>query len=348
MKPIVILADLDQEQNLARPGVRELATCASLIQAAAHGPVVIVVPGRDTFRAARDLAGASGLDIVGLDIPGYETYNSDVLKTCLRDLFSGMDPSHILISHTSQGRDYAPGLAVRLGGVSLSGITRVVLTDNQCRFVRPVQSGRMDALVAPEGSPVVLTVQPGAFAPAPWGALSGTGHPVGVRMETACPDLVASSRIRNLGVRSPARESSDLTRARVIVAGGRGMESPQDLDILREMVSLIPRSALGASRPVIDAGWLPHGFQVGITGAVVTPDVYLAMGISGSTQHLAGIKGAGFVVAVNTDPGAAIFNHADLCIVEDFKEFAQAFASAVRSGKNRSKDSGETGDSDGQ
>jgi electron transfer flavoprotein alpha subunit len=300
---------------------------------------------------------------MGLDIPGYATYNSDRLKSSLQGLLKDMNPSHILISQTAQGRDYAPGLAVRLGGVSIPGITRVVADQEACRFIRPVQGGRVDALIQAQGSPVVLTVQPGAFEPAPWplpaqwsmthsGDRSGDGQPqtdftpplpldtdtsnrsLPGRTDKVCAETLDGNRkngprIQNLGIVSSIKSASTLAQAKIIVAGGRGIGNPEALEILRELVALFPSSALGASRPVIDAGWLPHGHQVGITGAVVSPDVYLALAISGSSQHLAGIRGAGVVVAVNTDPGAAIFNHADLCVVEDFKAFAHALKAEV-------------------
>ena len=334
MRPIVIVAEQGPEGP--KSGVLELAACAREISGITGGAVMAAAAGPHAAHAARELARMSGIETLALVTPGTSACTGESLKAALGALFKRLDPAHILISHTARGRDYGPGLAARLGGVAVTGITRVVAREGRCLFVRPVRNGKMEALVEPCTSPVVVTVPPGVFAAAPPG-LRTKGEGL-VRMETVKDCGEAASSVTYLGQRPPVREGSDLTRARVIVAGGRAMDGPEDLEILREMAALFPGGALGASRPVIDAGWLGHGFQVGITGAVVAPEVYLALGISGSTQHLAGIKGAGMVVAVNTDPRAAIFSHADLCVNEDFREFAREFVRAT----TREEDHGKT------
>nr|HPR04350.1 electron transfer flavoprotein subunit alpha/FixB family protein [Deltaproteobacteria bacterium] len=131
----------------------------------------------------------------------------------------------------------------------------------------------------------------------------------------------ATARSRLLGVREPAHRDSALRDAEVIVSAGRGIGKKENVEIVRELASLFPRSAVGASRSVCDLGWLEYGRQIGTTGQTVAPKLYIACGISGAIQHVAGMRGAHTIVAINTDPDAAIFRVAHYCIVEDITTF---------------------------
>jgi electron transfer flavoprotein alpha subunit len=166
-------------------------------------------------------------------------------------------------------------------------------------------------------TPLVLTVQPGAF-PAP------ETPPVapGMVEEVALASLPTRARV--LGLAGGGDEDGGLARAQVVVAAGRGIGPPENLELIRRLAALFSQGAVAGSRPICDLGWLPYRCQVGMTGATVTPRLYIACGISGATQHTVGMQGAGFIVAVNSDPHAAIFNLADVGVVEDLSVFLPA------------------------
>ncbi len=162
--------------------------------------------------------------------------------------------------------------------------------------------------------PTMLTVQPGAFKP----PLEGVQNLRQIEVRTI--DWT-STHTRSLGFKITQIADSALGEASVIVSVGRGAGRRETLELVRQVASLFSRPAVAASKPLCDLGWLPYQRQVGQTGTTVTPDLYFACGISGAQQHIAGMKGSKFVVAVNTDPNAAIFNEADIAIVEDLEGF---------------------------
>ncbi len=175
-------------------------------------------------------------------------------------------------------------------------------------------NGKIVAELASSTNPTILIVQPGAFKP----ALEG-GQDLG-RIEVKKVDW-KSTHTRSLGFKLTEIADSALGEASVIVSAGRGASRRETLKLVRQVAALFSRPAVAASKPLCDLGWFPCQLQVGQTGATVTPDLYFACGISGAQQHIAGMKGSKFVVAVNTDPNAAIFNEADIAIVEDLEEF---------------------------
>ena len=161
---------------------------------------------------------------------------------------------------------------------------------------------------------MVVTVAPGAFRPA-----AAVGEARGSVTERVIERTPRGSRV--LGTRRGEPADPGLARAEVIVSAGRGIGRRENLALVERLAALFPRSAVGGSRPICDAGWLPYRRQVGVTGATVAPRLYVACGISGSSQHRTGMRGAGFVVAINTDPDAAIFQVADVGVVEDLATF---------------------------
>ena len=131
-------------------------------------------------------------------------------------------------------------------------------------------------------------------------------------------------------IRQVQKESSALAEASIIVAAGRGIKEEENLELIQQLASVFNGAAVGGSRPLCDLHWLEYKQQIGITGATVTPDLYLACGISGAAQHISGMRNAGFIVSVNIDPKAAIFNHSDVCIVEDLNTFIPTFMETVQ------------------
>ncbi len=251
---------------------------------------------------------------LAIHVPGLDGYNGDAYRTILTHVLRGLDPTWVCVPGTAQGLDFAPGLAVRLGGNCISGVERIRQEGGTLAFARTLFNGKIVAEIGSATSPTVLMVRPGAFKIAS-GLPQGQG-PIDVRTVQW-----NSTGTRALGVKSVEAADPALGEASVIVSAGRGVARRENLELVRRVAGLFSRSAVAGSRPLCDMGWLPYRSQVGQTGATVSPDLYFACGISGAQQHLAGMRGSKLTVAVNTDPHAAIFNEADLGILEDVEGF---------------------------
>ena len=233
--------------------------------------------------------------------------------------------------------DYAPALAIALGGSCITGVEDVVREDGIICFVRSMFGGKISVRLAAGSSPLVLTLQPGAlkvFSP----DKKRKGH-----IETTILEITDDNMIF-MGTRPSPSEGSDLARAEVVVSGGRGIRDAQSYKTIEMLAGLFPRSATGGSRPICDYKWITYRKQVGITGATVSPKLYIACGISGAPQHIEGMKGAGFIVAVNTDPDAPVFQIADVCIVEDLMEFIPLFIETLKKKRRKEDERNNLGD----
>lgn len=326
MRPIAVVVEHDGKEVL--PVTHELIHLADLLAAGTHSPVVLVIPGPGLPDMAGELA-LTGVRTIDLAITGMEGYNGEAYKTALSELFTALSPSHILVAHMARARDFAPGLALRLNGTSIAGVNNLFWEDGQPLFSRPVLSGAKNALVLATKTPCIAMVQPNAFVP--------PNLPIETGISPIPPGPVETVRvafpgdgIKRLGVKNPDQRGDDLELAKVIVAAGRGLGTRENLTVIEGFASIFSNSAVGVSRPLVDDGWTDYRFQVGITGAKVSPEVYIACGISGSTQHLAGIMGSKTIISINSDPNAAIFNHSDFCIVEDVLTFINAFEAILQ------------------
>ncbi len=228
----------------------------------------------------------------------------------------------ILLPHSPTGWDAAPLIAASLGGAAATGVSSLRWTDAGIAAERQAFQGKFVQEIELPRRPAVATVERGAF-PA---RAAGAAGKVSVRPSPLAADA-ANSRL--LETRSAASEGVDLTAADVVVSAGRGLGGPENLHLVEELAEALG-GAVGASRAVTDAGWLPHDRQVGSSGVSVSPKLYVACGISGAIQHLVGMRGSRFVVAVNKDPDAPIFGAADVGVVADVKEILPALTRALR------------------
>ncbi len=278
----------------------------------AADPVMMVLSDEGAIeQLADDLAHRTGLDVVGLAGSHLREYSAEAYIRTLVPFFRDA-PGEIRIAaaHTSRGIDFAPQLSAGIDACCITAVEDA----GEGTFIRSLHHGRFRAEVRADRAKVVVTVLPGAFAPddiAP-------GNPGKVRIVPA-GDVTLSTRSR--GTSAPVHANMGLTRAEVIVSAGRGLGSGENIRLVTMLSSLFPKSALGATRAVCDQGWLDYSHQIGSTGNTVSPRLYLACGISGAVQHLAGMKNSGMIVAVNTDPDAAIFRVAHYGIVEDLTTF---------------------------
>jgi electron transfer flavoprotein alpha subunit len=337
MKPILVIAEIFEGR--VRQVTWELVTAALEIVAGLSQKqnfsgfnipaIQIIVPSDNPKPLAEEISKETGYGVIGFQIPELQAYTSEIYIACLGKLMGKMNPSHILAAHTSQGRDFAPGLALDLGAASIPGVNRIGYDEDGLMYSRPVFDNTRNMLVRPEPDrPVMLTLMPGVFKP----DIHKTRIPGQVDIEkfsfnSGSSDSGSSGkmRIKHQQILKRSCENQALKGAKVIVAVGRGLGEKENLTLFFQFAKCLFSSAVGASRPLVDMGWIGYEHQVGITGAVVAPEVYIACGISGSSQHIASMKNAKFVISINKNPVAPIFRHSDICITEDVLEFIHGF-----------------------
>ena len=269
-----------------------------------------------------------GADLVYYAIaPGLQPYTTDGHVSALSSLAAEYKPAALLLGATANGRDLAPRVAARLQTGLTADCTAVAYQEEEGRIVwtRPAFSGNIMATIVSNRYPQMGTVRPGIFKrPRQQPGRSGTS----VRQEVVLPMLAA----KILEFRPGKMAAVKLEEASVIIAGGRGMGNAENFQLLQQLADAMG-GVVAASRAAVDEGWQSHVVQVGQSGKAVGPKLYLACGISGAVQHLAGIGGADIVVAVNKDPDAPIFRMADIGIVGDVLEIIPALIRAVEETK---------------
>jgi electron transfer flavoprotein alpha subunit len=265
--------------------------------------------------AAHALIAHGAQTVYTVSHPLLKEYQADVFLAALAAACEKAQPRVVLLAADSMGRDLAPRLALRLRGSMVSECLQMDgdAGSKALRFVRQTYGGKALAAMAPKVLPAVVTVKLRTMEPAvPQEGCAGQTVPLAVGLEAG----LARTRV----VDRQAEESTGikLEDARVVVSGGRGLKGPEGFKVLQELAQLL-KGAVGASRAATDAGWVPASMQVGQTGKTVAPDLYIAVGISGATQHIAGMSGAKTIVAINTDPEAPIFKLAQLGVVADYR-----------------------------
>ena len=313
---IVIVAEHFNDR--INPATYELFTLAhALCELVPQSAIHAVIIGDKAGCLAREMAGRTGCAVTHIKTPGSDTYNSEIYTAALLNALPRLNARYVCMAQTSQGMDCAPVLAAAMNAACITGVHDVSMADGAPCFVRTAYQGRISMTVAADRCAVV-TVSPGAFAKHTETAdAAGTVHTV--KKENT------QSRITNLEIREGRADTARLTEARTVVAAGRGIGHRENLALVERFAACFPGSVVAASRPLVDTAWMEYSRQVGLTGATVSPALYVACGVSGASQHLAGMKNSQFVAAVNRDPNAAIFNHADVCVVDDIIDFMESF-----------------------
>ena len=286
--------------------------------AAAHklGDVDILVAGQGCAAVAASAAQIPGVKKVLLaDDAAYQHFLAENLAALVTKL--GANYTHILAPSTTTGKNMLPRVAALLDVQMISDVSAVVSADT---FVRPIYAGNAFATVQSKDKIKIMTIRTTAFDPAP--AAGGT----------ATVENIASAGDSGLSAfvsqQLTVSARPELTAARVIISGGRGMGSGENFKLIDAVADKLG-AAVGASRAAVDAGFVPNDYQVGQTGKVVAPDLYIAVGISGAIQHLAGMKDSKVIVAINKDPEAPIFQIADYGLVQDLFQALPELAKAL-------------------
>ena len=272
------------------------------------GDVAAVLVGSGIGDAAAGLGAYGAAKVFVADDPNLALYSSDGYGEAVAKAVESAAPEAIFFAGTAMGRDLAPGVAAKLGVDALADVVALERDGDQLVARRPVYSGKAFATVDSAGKkPQVISLRPNVFAAEETG---GSAEVIALDGLTLAIRAVVKELI------DTGAGEIDVAEADIIVSGGRGLKGPENFALIRELAEALG-GAVGASRAAVDAGWIAHKHQVGQTGKVVSPSLYIAAGISGAIQHLAGMNSSKVIVAVNKDPDAPIFKIADYGIVGD-------------------------------
>ncbi len=283
--------------------------------------VCAVIAGTGLGDAAAGLGTWGAETVFAADDPALGLYSAEGYATAVAAAVGKCEPNAVLFAATAMGRDLAPRVAARLGVGALADVVGLTLEGDGFKARRPVYSGKAFATVDTAGSrPQVISLRPNVFA-----ADEGGGAAEVVPLEGL--DLGIRAKVAEL--LQSGGDELDVAEADIIVSGGRGIKGPENFALIRELADALG-GAVGASRAVVDAGWIEHKHQVGQTGKVVSPTLYVACGISGAIQHLAGMSSSKVIVAINKDPDAPIFKVADYGVVGDLFQVIPPMVEAVK------------------
>lgn len=314
-----ILVVLEQRDNKLKRTAFEVATVANNISAKlGYESEAIVLGGNvDNLPSAQ----AYGLKkIVHFNNSLLTNYSSSAYNELISKHAKEIGAEYVLFSNTSLGKDLAPLVSVRLNAGIIMDVIDLSFDNNELILIRPVYAGKALIEVKFKSEIKVITLRPNVFKPA-------EVTPPSTEIEVRSTDEL---NLKNKVTRIKKSEGKlDVAEADIIVSGGRGMKGPENFHLIEELAEVLG-AAVGASRAVVDAGWRSHGEQVGQTGKTVSPSLYIACGISGAIQHLAGMSSAKYIVAINKDKDSPIFNIADYGIAGDIFEVVPALTEEIK------------------
>ena len=307
-----ILVVVEQRNGKLKKVVSELLTAGRKIANKKGNKLMAVLLGSGIDNLVDELSKYGPDTIFVADNDKLQDYTTDGYTQVLSNLIKEHQPELVLIGNTALGKDLAPRVAQRLETGMIADCIGMDYVREKIIFTRPIYSGKAYIKCTSKSNPVIVTVRPNIFSAEKCSADTEVRH---INVEI-CKELVRNI-IKDILHHSSKRV--ELTEADIVISGGRGMKGPENFSILEELADTLG-AAVGASRAAVDAGWREHQYQVGQTGKVVSPTLYIACGISGAIQHLAGMSSSKYIVAINKNPDANIFNIADYGIVGDLFE----------------------------
>jgi electron transfer flavoprotein alpha subunit len=313
--------------GVARNVGMELMTPGRRVADAVGQSLVAVIIGHELERAAKAAAAYGADQVILVDDPIYEQYNVETFTDVMCQLIDKYKPGTVLFGATSTGRDFAPRIACRIAAgltADCTGLDIDAATGN-VQWTRPAFGGNLMAVIeCPNTRPQMGTVRPGVFKK----GVKDMNRTAEITLEKIkTPSAARTSLIERIA--DLVENVVNLEEAEIIVSGGRGLGKPENFAIIRELADALG-GAVGSSRAAVDAGWISHAHQVGQTGKTVGPKLYVACGISGAIQHLAGMSGSDTIVAINKDPDSPIFGVADYGIVGNLHEIVPALTAEIR------------------
>ncbi len=314
---------------LRKIALEAVSAARTLADATGGGEVHAFLVGAPGIASQSPRLAAHGADVVVVtEHPAFENYNPEAAAAAVAGRVRSGGYRALVFGTSAQGRDLAPRVAAKLGEAMLSDLVSFEVSGDAIVARHPTYAGKIIATVEITGSPAILSLRPNAFA--------ATENAKAGRVENAPP--VADPAASRVVVKETIQGNTarpDLGEAPIIVSGGRGLKAPENFKLVEDLAEAFGNAAVGATRAVTDEGWRPHSDQIGQTGRVVSPDLYVAVGISGAIQHLAGMRTARTIVAINKDREAPIFKVADYGIVGDALEIVPVLTQAVRGARQQ-------------
>jgi electron transfer flavoprotein alpha subunit len=313
--------------DVRKVGLEAVTAARMLAEKSGGGEVHALLLGPPGMAAKAAQVGQHGADaVVVVEHPGLANYSPEVATATAADRIKSGGYRAAVFSTSAQGRDLAPRVAARLGVSVVTDVLSFEIEGDSIIVRHPMNIGKVIATIAIAAKPAIIAMRPNVIAPA-HNAKAG-------KVENAQPSIdPATARVKVIETRTGGGGKLDLAEAPVVIAGGRGLKAAENFKLVEDLASAFGNAAVGATRAVTDDGWRPHSDQIGQTGRLVSPELYIAVGISGAVQHLAGMRTSKTIVAVNKDKDAPIFKVADYGIVGDVFEVIPALTAAVREAK---------------
>ncbi|MDZ7332054.1 MAG: electron transfer flavoprotein subunit alpha/FixB family protein [candidate division KSB1 bacterium] len=311
-KPVMAIAE--QRNGIFRKATYEVVSEGRRLADQLGTELVAVLLGSGIEGLSQQLAHYGANKVLMGDNEIFKNYSSEGYTKTILEAVKKVDPEIILLPASTFGKDLGPRLAAHLGVGLATDCVKLRLENGKLRAIRPMYAGKVLAEHELLAKPQIVSLRPNNFpALSPDASKTATIEPLNVPISAGDLRAVVKEFVSGEGGKV------ELTEANIIVSGGRGMKGPENFKILEELAAVLG-AAVGASRSAVDAGWRPHSDQVGQTGKTVSPNLYIACGISGAIQHLAGMSSSKCIVAINKDPEAPIFQRADYGIVGDLFE----------------------------
>ncbi|MCU0453402.1 MAG: electron transfer flavoprotein subunit alpha/FixB family protein [Bacteroidetes bacterium] len=317
---ILVLAE--QRDGKLRKSSAEAVRAARTLADQTSGEVIALVVGPSGSGAAAETGGYGAHRALTVDAPQVAAYSTTAWTKATAEVAVAVGANAVILSATSLGKDLAPRVAVRLQAGLAADCTALRLDGGAIIATRPVYAGKALTDIRITTPVQIYTLRPNVFTS---GASSGGAAPVQTQA-VAFTDADTAVRVTDVQMGSG---KLDVAEADIVVSGGRGLKAPENFKMIEELAAAL-HGAVGASRAVVDAGWRPHAEQVGQTGKTVSPTLYVAVAVSGAIQHLAGMSSSKYIVAINKDKDAPIFQVADYGIVGDAFEVVPALAAEVK------------------
>lgn len=317
-----ILAVVEQRENKFKKNAYEVVATAHALAQQTNGEAIALVIGSAVQNIAAELGSYGVSKVVAVQNPKLEKYSVTAYSKIVTEIAAKEQATVVIISATAAGKDFAPRVAVKLDAGLAADVTALKIENGEIIATRPVYAGKALTEIKITSPIKIFTIRPNVF---PAASVNGAAATV----EVVDVPLADSDFASAVTATSQASGKLDVAEADIIVTGGRGLKGPENFKMLEELASTVG-AAVGASRAVVDAGWRPHEDQVGQTGKTVSPSLYVAVAVSGAIQHLAGMSSSKYIVAINKDKDAPIFQSADYGIVADAFEIVPAMTQEIK------------------
>lgn len=317
-----ILAVAEQRDNKLKKTAFEVTRAARTIADQLSAEVVALVIGENTQSVAGALGGYGANRVIAVNHPGLKLYSTTAYAKVIAEVAKKEQASVIFFAATAMGKDCAPRVAVKMDSGIASDCTALKVIGGDIVALRPVYAGKVATEVTVISPTKVFTLRPNVFSVGTSNGTSVSVEKIEISLSNADFGAIAKEVTQSSG-------KVDVAEADIIVTGGRGLKGPENFKMIEELATVLG-GAVGASRAVVDAGWRPHDEQVGQTGKTVSPSLYIAVAVSGAIQHLAGMSSSKYIVAVNKDKDAPIFQVASYGIVGDAFEVVPAMTREIK------------------